>query len=36
MEDVLTLPNNTCTSMDKDAEPMDEEEVVAEPTEILV
>ena len=36
MGDVLTSPNNTCTSMDEDAEPMDEEEVVAEPTKILV
>ena len=36
MGDVLTSPNNACTSMGKDAEPMDEEEVVAETTEILV
>ena len=36
MGDVLTPPNNACTSMDEDAEQMDEEEVVAEPTEILV
>ena len=36
MGDVLTSPNNACTSMGKDADPMDEEEVVAETTEILV
>ena len=36
MKDVLTSPNNACTSMDKDAEPVDEEEVMVEPTEILV
>ena len=36
MGDVLTSPNNSCTSMDKDTEPMDKEEVVVEPTEILV
>ena len=34
--DVLMSPNNACTSMGEDAEPVDEEEVVAEPTEILV
>ena len=33
---VLTSANNACTSMEKDADPMDEEEVVAEPTKILV
>ena len=33
--DVITLPNNACTSMGEDAEPMDEEEVVVETTEIL-
>ena len=33
---VLTSPNNACTSMGEGAEPMDEEEVVAETTEILV
>ena len=31
MEDVLTSLNNVCTSMDVDAEPMDEEEVVVDP-----
>ena len=31
MEDVLTSPNNVCTSMDADAEPMDEEEIVVDP-----
>ena len=36
MGDVLTSPNNACTSMDKDAESMDEEEVMAELTKILV
>ena len=36
MGDVLTSPNNACTSMDKDAEPMEKEEVVSEPTKILV
>ena len=36
MGDVLTSPNNACTSMDKYAEPMDKEEIVAEPTEILL
>ena len=36
MGDVLTSPINACTSMSKDAEPMDEEEVVVETTEILV
>ena len=36
MGDVLASPNNACTSMSKDAEPMDEEEVVVETTEILV
>ena len=36
MGDVLTSPNNVCTSMGEDAEPMDEEEVVVETTEILV
>ena len=36
MGDVFTLHNISCTSMDEDAEPMDEEEVVAEPTKILV
>ena len=36
MGDVLTSPNNACTSMGKDAEPMDEDEVVVETTEILV
>ena len=34
MGDVLTSPNNACTSMGEDAETMDGEEVVAEPTEI--
>ena len=33
---VLTSPNNSCKSMDEGAELMDEEEVVAEPTEILM
>ena len=36
MGDVLTSPNNACTSMGEYAEPMDEEEVVAELTEIIV
>ena len=36
MGNVLTSPNNACTSMGKDAEPMDEEDVVVETTEILV
>ena len=36
MGDVLTSPNNDCTSMDEEAETMDEEEAVAEPTEIVV
>ena len=36
MGDVLTSPNNACTSMGEDAEPMDEEEFVEETTEILV
>ena len=36
MGDVLLSPNNACTSMVKDAEPMDEEEVVVGTTEILV
>ena len=36
MGDVLTSPNNACTSMGKDAESMNKEEVVAETTEILV
>ena len=36
MGDVLMSPNNDCTSMGEDAEPIDEEEVVAETTEILV
>ena len=36
MGDVLKSPNNACTSMDKDAELMGEEEAVVEPTEILV
>ena len=36
MGDVLTSPNNACTSIGEDAESMDEEEVVAETTEILV
>ena len=36
MGDVLTSPNNTCTSMGEDAEPMDKDEVVVETTEILV
>ena len=36
MVDVLTSPNNACTSMGEDAEPMDEEEVVVETTKILV
>ena len=29
MVDVLTSPNNACTSMSEDAEPMDREEVMA-------
>ena len=36
MGQVLTSSNNAYTSMDEDTEPMDEEEAVAEPTEILV
>ena len=36
MGDVPTSPNNACTSMGEDAEPMDEEEVVVETTEIIV
>ena len=36
MGDVLTSTNNACTSMGEDAEPMDEEEVVVETTNILV
>ena len=36
MRQVLTPTNNACTSMVKDAERMDKEEVVAEKTEILV
>ena len=35
MGDVLTSPNNACTSMDEEAEPIDKEEVVAEPNKIL-
>ena len=34
MGDVPTSPNNACTSMGEDVETMDEEEVVAETTEI--
>ena len=33
---VLKSPNNACTSMGEDAEPMDEREVVVETTKILV
>ena len=36
MGDMLTSPNNAYTSMDEDAEPMDEEEVGAKLTKILV
>ena len=36
MGGVLTSPNNACISMDEDAELMDKEEAVAEPTKILV
>ena len=36
MGDVLMSPNNACTSMCKDAEPMDKEEIVVDTTEILV
>ena len=36
MRDVLTSPNIDCMSMDEDVEMMDEEEVVAKPTKILV
>ena len=36
MEDVLASPDNACTSMGEDAEPMNKEEVVVETTEILV
>ena len=36
MGDVLMSPNNACTSMGENAEPMDKEEVVVETTELLV
>ena len=36
MGDVIMSPNNAFTSIDEDVDPMDEDEVVAEPTEILV
>ena len=36
MGDVIPSPNNACTSMGEEVEPMNEEEVVVETTEILV
>ena len=36
MGDVIKSPNNACTSMGEDAEPLYEEEVVVETTKILV